>query len=98
MVLFDKCEKCGRGHTLIKKNIVGSFIRIRQSCKYCDHVREWNSQPFVKNIPAGNILLSAAILYSGGLPAQVANIINIALHLLITTSKNKLFTAKLTHR
>ena len=31
----------------------------------------WNSQPCRKGIPIGNILLSAAILYSGALPAKM---------------------------
>ena len=30
----------------------------------------WNSQPFIKDIPAGNILLSASILLSGSSPAK----------------------------
>ena len=70
MELFDRCEMCGKGGTSIKK-VVGTFIHLKQSCKNCNHMREWDSQPFIKNIPAGNILLSASILFGGGLPSQV---------------------------
>lgn len=68
--LFEKCESCGRRCTYVKK-VIGTFIRIKQSCQDCDHIREWDSQPYIKNIPAGNILLSASILFTGGLPSQV---------------------------
>ena len=71
MELFDKCENCGKDDTFIKKVVIGTFVRLKQTCNNCDHMREWDSQPFVKNIPAGNILLSASILFSGGLPSQV---------------------------
>ena len=71
MELFDKCEKCGKDGTSVKKKVIGTFIRLKQTCNNCDHMREWDSQPFVKNIPAGNILLSASILFGGGLPSQV---------------------------
>ena len=70
MELFDKCEKCGKDGTSVKK-VIGTFIHLKQTCNNCDHMREWDSQPFVKNIPAGNILLSASILFGGGLPSQV---------------------------
>ena len=30
----------------------------------------WDSQPFIKNIPAGNILFSSSILFSGCLPEK----------------------------
>ena len=34
------------------------------------------SQPSVRNIPAGNILLSAAILFSGATPGKVLRLLN----------------------
>lgn len=70
MELFDKCEKCGKGGTFVKK-VIGTFIHLKQTCNNCNHMREWDSQPFIKNIPAGNILLSASILFGGGLPSKV---------------------------
>ena len=71
MELFDKCEKCGKDGTFVKKVVIGTFVCLKQTCNNCDHIREWDSQPFMKNIPAGNILLSASILFGGGLPSQV---------------------------
>ena len=42
---------------------MGIFIRIKQHCRHCGHEWTWNNQPFIKNTPVGNILLSAAILF-----------------------------------
>ena len=49
---------------------MGTFISIKQDCHYCGHKWKWNSQPFIKDVPAGNILLSAAILFSGSTPTK----------------------------
>ena len=35
----------------------------------------WNGQPFVKSQPAGTILLSASILFSGALPTKVLRVL-----------------------
>lgn len=69
--LFNYCSNCGNKSEVTKK-IMGTCIHISQHCLHCSHVRDWYSQPFVKNsMPAGNILLSAAILFSGALPSMV---------------------------
>jgi solute carrier family 8 (sodium/calcium exchanger) len=44
---------------------------VTQHCSACLFTFKWDSQPVVKNTPAGNILLSAAILFSGALPARM---------------------------
>lgn len=70
MELFQKCEVC---HLLTDAAICqeqGSFIAVRQTCQ-CGHTRRWESQPKVNGVPAGNILLSAAILFSGCSPTKV---------------------------
>ena len=43
----------------------GSMVVIKQECPNCDYCRKWSSQPLLGNIPAGNILLSGAILFCG---------------------------------
>ena len=50
--------------------MTGSFVRIIHTCKNCSKDRIWASQPYVKNTPLGNLLISAAILYTGSLPAK----------------------------
>ena len=47
------------------------FIAVKQLCSRCGHKRMWSSQPYIKDTPAGNILLSAAILFSGVTPGKI---------------------------
>lgn len=74
--LFHYCPNCGEETSDITKQTVGTCIHITQKCSHCLQVKEWYSQPFVKsNMPAGNILLSAAILFSGALPTQILRVL-----------------------
>ena len=69
--LFTHCISCHdecNGKVVYQK---GTFIAVKQSCSQCGHERVWTSQPRIKNTPAGNILLSASILYSGATFAKV---------------------------
>ena len=54
----------------------GTFIAIKQHCSHCEHRRLWTSQPRIKDTPAGNILLSAAILFSGATPGKILRVLN----------------------
>ena len=45
-----------------------------QKCPACKFVCQWKSQPNIRRIPAGNLLLSAAILYSGSMISQTLRI------------------------
>ena len=46
-------------------------------CSNCHRKYEWESQPYIGSIPAGNILTSAAILYSGALPSKSLRVFDI---------------------
>ena len=46
------------------------FYRSSRRASTCSRRRTWESQPYIGNTPAGNILTSAAILYSGTLPSK----------------------------
>ena len=65
---------CRSSSTTIKKLVIGTLLKITQFCNHCKQKYVWESQPYVGNIPAGNILTSAAILYSGALPSQALKI------------------------
>ena len=67
------CHNSCAGKIAYKK---GTCIAIRQICSHCGHKRVWMSQPSIRNIPAGNILLSAAILFSGATPGKVLRLLN----------------------
>lgn len=71
--LFTKCRACG-GATSATKHTVGTFLRVTQVCMQCESTFEWDSQPFIQSIPAGNILLSSSILFCGALPSKVLQV------------------------
>lgn len=61
-----RCEKC---HKKVLSSCiagcVGSMLRIAYACEG-GHKMIWNSQPLIGSMPAGNLLVSAAIIVSGG--------------------------------
>ena len=77
LLLFSVCIFCGYPSTSIKKTVVGTFLRITQKCKKCFEIRVWESQPYIGKVPAGNVLLSAAILFVGALPARALRLFNV---------------------
>ena len=77
MYLFKRCQNCGSETYGTTTRVIGTFLSVSQHCSNCSFTFKWASQPVVKSIPAGNILLSAAILYSGTLPAKVLRMLKI---------------------
>ena len=73
-LLFLNCVACASAFVSIKRHIIGSFLSIKQVCNQCNNTFVWESQLYISNIPAGNLLTSAAILYTGSLPAKVLRI------------------------
>ena len=69
--LFTACRSCHQLCTPQVVNQIGTYITIKQTCDHCGNTWTWHSQPFIKDQPAGNILLSAAILFSGSTPSKV---------------------------
>jgi hypothetical protein len=47
---------------------------VTQDCQACPAKKTWYSQPFLGNVPAGNVLLSGAILFAGALPGKVLRV------------------------
>ena len=65
MKLFDQCPMCQqptRGQISGRR---GTYIKVSQLCRACHYNREWRSQPVLQKYAVGNLLLSAAILFSG---------------------------------
>jgi len=86
LLLFTICRYCANTTTDVKRATTGSFLRISQFCGKCKQTWCWESQPYIGKIPAGNIYLSAAILYAGAFPAKVLRIFHI-LKCAVITSK-----------
>lgn len=59
---------------LCTTNILGNSadkgITATQDCGFCAFQRTWSCQPFISSIPAGNLELSCALLFSGSLPSK----------------------------
>ena len=70
LTLFTECRSCNQHCKGEVAKQMGTFISIKQECHHCGHTWKRNSQPFIKDVPAGNILLSAAILFSGSTPTK----------------------------
>lgn len=66
--LFSFCHQCMSIDVCVSKLVLGSFLRVIQKCNCCNKETKWDSQPFVRNIPEGNLLMSAGILFTGCLP------------------------------
>ena len=54
-----------------KKTTSGSMFSVKMQCVN-NHLTSWNSQPLIKNTAAGNLLASAAILFSGNTFSHIA--------------------------
>nr|XP_054591267.1 uncharacterized protein LOC129155108 [Nothobranchius furzeri] len=62
--LFRRCPVC-TGRCVVNTTTVGTLLRVTQRCSCCEHYNEWSSQPMVNSIPAGNLQLCAAVLFTG---------------------------------
>ncbi|XP_076072086.1 uncharacterized protein LOC143043791 [Mytilus galloprovincialis] len=71
MDLFKICPKCCGSANASIAHTVGTLIKVNVTCELCQHSYSWYSQPFLGSVPAGNLAVSSAILYSGALPTKV---------------------------
>ena len=63
-LLLKFCSKCAGTIFESTETTSGSMFSVEMLCVN-NHLTCWNSQPLIKNIAAGNLLSSAAILFSG---------------------------------
>ena len=68
------CSRCGEQRLTSSRREIGTALRISFECRDCHHRTSWASQPNVGKIPAGNMLLSAAILCSGALVTKTLTV------------------------
>ena len=68
--LLNKCKVCGQDACVTIKRFVGIMIIVDVQCSQ-GHDYTWRSQSMHNSMPWGNLLLSAAILFSGGSPAKI---------------------------
>ena len=72
MELFAFCTFClSSGCKATITSIIGAMIVVNQLCEKCGETRTWHNSPYIGAIPSSNLLLSGAILFSGGLPGKI---------------------------
>ena len=74
LTLFDSCPSCANPTSRNIQHVHGSMVKIVQECGVCQYRRDWCSQPDVNGKPAGNLLISSAILFSGSIPSKVLRV------------------------
>jgi solute carrier family 8 (sodium/calcium exchanger) len=74
--LFRLCPICSN-HCLVEEKFrKGTKIAVKQECPSCGYLREWSSQPsYSGDIPAGNLQLSGAILFTGASPTKTLRVL-----------------------
>ncbi|KAG0715443.1 hypothetical protein GWK47_011904 [Chionoecetes opilio] len=74
--LFDTCLTCRKPCLVEEKFRKGTKVVIRQECRFCGPIKEWSSQPsYIGDIPAGNLQLSGAILFTGASPTKTLRVL-----------------------
>ena len=68
------CPRCGCQDISSQLAEVGTLVIMTLTCSSCQGRSLWHSQPYCHNTPAGNILLSAAILFAGATATKVMRI------------------------
>lgn len=75
LLLFQHCHFCFKKNPNISVSQHGTMISVESQCGHCSKTFKWSSQPYLfGRFPAGNILLSFAILCAGGSVRKVLNI------------------------
>ncbi|KAM7308782.1 hypothetical protein ISCGN_012415 [Ixodes scapularis] len=62
--LLEACRSCAAPNTHIDKTVQGSSLQVSTLCRSV-HTETWCSQPVIRRKPVGNILVAAAILFTG---------------------------------
>ena len=74
--LFKRCPECGAGIRKRHESTQGSLLLVTLKC-INGHTYFWNSQPMIKGMAAGNLLMASSILLSGATYTKVATLAEI---------------------
>ena len=74
--LFTSCPKCGAGIRKKLEFTLGSQLLVTLKC-INGHTYLWNRQPTIKEMAAGNLLMSSSILLSGATYTKIATLAEI---------------------
>ncbi len=74
--LLQRCPGCSKPCHAEIAHRSGSMIKVNRDCDYCEDTNSWTSQPMLGEIPAGNILLSSAIMFTGASYTKTLRVLN----------------------
>ena len=76
LLSWCSCPSCGHKDLSHSRREIGTLLIITLLCHSCGKTTTWHSQPYLGTIPAGNILLSSAILFAGASITKVLRILS----------------------
>lgn len=76
LVKWCHCPSCGSVDVRPAWDTEGTQLNMTLMCESCDKRSRWNSQPNIGSYAAGNILLSAGILFAGATAGKVLRVLN----------------------
>ncbi|KAF3833246.1 hypothetical protein F7725_026911 [Dissostichus mawsoni] len=82
------CPSCGSVDIRQVWTTTGTLLKSHLTCDSCLQATKWQSQPSIGNFPAGNMLLSAGILFAGASPTKVLRVLN---HMGVMTYEKRTF-------
>lgn len=71
--LLKRCPQCGDVVIQQTRKTVGSMLLVELTC-HRGHKKTWESQPVVKKKPLGNLLMAAAILFTGNTFSSISHL------------------------
>ena len=87
--LLQMCPACHSTAVQVTKREVGTLLSVTRECLKCSAASsKWESQPFFGATPAGNVLLSASILFAGGSSTKTLRILQ---HMGVATMTERIF-------
>ena len=72
--LLSVCRFCSGKPAVIRKRTIGTLVIFQAVCtQESEHIYSWISQPMKGGLPVGNLILIAAMLFSGSSPVKSVN-------------------------
>ncbi|KAF3847117.1 hypothetical protein F7725_020145 [Dissostichus mawsoni] len=65
------CPSCGSKQIVSRRHEIGTLLIVTIICQDCGRRSPWHSQPYLGSFAAGNIMLSASILFAGATATKV---------------------------
>ena len=88
LLAWCHCPQCGCQDVTNQMREVGTLLILMLFCSSCQARSVWHSQPYCHYTPAGNILLSSAILFAG---ATAGNVLKVLEHMGVACISTRTF-------